>query len=123
MLRGPHSSPRYGSLTFWWLNIKEAKNKTKIECLFQEPVFTPSDKEFIESLGHHVVESPRGFDKIDHSSLLFGVHLYRPIYAKALEHSLPAIFVGTDLDVWDWYVPLPLRNIMTISRGADTGKG
>ncbi|KFH41585.1 hypothetical protein ACRE_076920 [Hapsidospora chrysogenum ATCC 11550] len=85
MLHGPHSSPTAAR-----------------SADFLEPVFTPSDKKFIESLGHQVVESPGGFDKIDDSSMLFGVHLYRPIYAKALDRSLPAIFVGTDLDVWDW---------------------
>ena len=92
----------------WWTRTnmsgkhKEAIHKSKIECFFQEPVFTTSDKEFIESLGHHVVESPRGFQMIHTRTLLFGVHLYRPIYVKALENYLPAMFVGTDLDVWDW---------------------
>lgn len=75
---------------------------TKIDMYFQEPIFTASDRGFIESLGHNVVESPRGFEIISSDTLLFGVHLYRPIYAKALEGDLPAIFVGTDLDVWDW---------------------
>lgn len=34
-------------------------------------------------------------------TLLFGVHLYRPVYASSLEASLPAMFVGTGWDVWD----------------------
>ncbi|KAF4119946.1 SRR1 [Geosmithia morbida] len=80
----------------------EKKNGSKIECTFQEPIFTASDKKFIESLGHKVVETPGGFEHINTCTALFGVHLYRPIYAKALEGDLPAIFVGTDLDVWDW---------------------
>jgi hypothetical protein len=79
----------------------EDKLKRKIDCVFQEPVFTESDKDFITSLGHRVVDSPQGFDLVASDTLLFGVHLYRPIYSKALEHYLPAVFVGTDLEVWD----------------------
>lgn len=79
----------------------EAKFDVKMKCIFQEPVFTESDKAFITSLGHRVVDDPEGFDLVTSETLLFGVHLYRPIYAKALGRCLPAVFVGTDLDVWD----------------------
>lgn len=79
----------------------EGKLGRKIECVFQEPVFTEPDKAFITSLGHQAVDSPQGFDMVKPGTLLFGVHLYRPIYAKALESCLPAVFIGTDLDVWD----------------------
>lgn len=85
-------------------SFAEEKSNAKVECVLQEPVFTASDRSFLESLGHRVVDSPKGFDMIDEDSLLFGVHLYRPIYTKALERNLPAVFVGTDLDVWDRYV-------------------
>lgn len=79
----------------------EGKLGRKIDCVFQEPVFTEPDKAFIASLGHRVVDSPQGFDLVASDTLLFGVHLYRPIYSKALERCLPAVFVGTDLEVWD----------------------
>ncbi|KAF4973938.1 hypothetical protein FZEAL_9124 [Fusarium zealandicum] len=73
----------------------------KIECVFQDPVFSASDKAFLVNLGHSVVETPAGCDMIDQDTLFFGVHLYKPIYAMALEKALPAIFVGTGWDVWD----------------------
>lgn len=79
----------------------EKATGSKIECIFQDPVFTQSDKDFLASLGHQVVETPAACDMIDANSLLYGIHLYRPIYAMALEKSLPAIFVGTGWDVWD----------------------
>ncbi|CAG9993660.1 unnamed protein product [Clonostachys byssicola] len=79
----------------------EKRDKTKVKCYFQDPVFGEADKAFIVSLGHDVVSSPEGFEKVDGNTLLSGVHLYRPIYAKALEKCLPAVFIGTDLDVWD----------------------
>lgn len=63
-------------------------------------MFSTSDQSFLESRGHRVVESPDGFDLIDGKTLVFGIHLYRPIYAQALK-SLPAAFVGTDFDTWD----------------------
>ncbi|KAM0424990.1 hypothetical protein ACHAPT_009791 [Fusarium lateritium] len=73
----------------------------KIECFFQDPVFNASDKAFLTNLGHTVVETPAGCEMIDRDTFFFGVHLYKRIYAMALEKSLPAIFVGTGWDVWD----------------------
>lgn len=73
----------------------------KIRCIFQEPIFTKSDTDFITSLGHEVIDAPKGADHIDEDTFFFGVHLYRAIYAGALEKHLPAIYVGTDWDTWD----------------------
>lgn len=73
----------------------------KIECIFQDPVFTESDKQFLTNLGHTVVETPTGCEMITSETLFFAIHLYRPIYAMALENHLPAIFVGTGWDTWD----------------------
>ncbi|KAM3468998.1 hypothetical protein MY5147_007410 [Beauveria neobassiana] len=52
-------------------------------------------------LGHRVVSSPAAYSLIDNATLLLAVHLYRPIYAAALQLNLPAIFIGTGWDVWD----------------------
>lgn len=75
-------------------------------CYFQEPLFTKSDKALISRLGHTVVDSPRGCDLVDGNSLVFAVHLYRPVYAMALRRHVPAIFVGTGWDVFDLSVAL-----------------
>jgi hypothetical protein len=45
------------------------------------------------------------FDMIGPKTLFFGVHLYRGVYAKSLETSSPAIFVGTDWSAWDMLLP------------------
>ncbi|OAQ76893.1 SRR1 domain-containing protein [Purpureocillium lilacinum] len=94
----------------------ERLTRTTIPCLFQEPIFSASDAAFLTaSLGHSVVEHPRGCHAVDRRALLYGVHLYRPIYALALAggggagggretrayEDLPAVFVGTGWDVWD----------------------
>jgi hypothetical protein len=73
----------------------------KIDCFFQDPVFNTSDKAFLKNLGHTVVETPAGCEMIDQDTFFFGVHLYKPIYAMALEKHLPVIFVGTGWEVWD----------------------
>ncbi|KAH7136695.1 hypothetical protein B0J13DRAFT_79851 [Dactylonectria estremocensis] len=73
----------------------------KIDCVFQDPVFTQSDKDFLASLGHEVVETPAAFDMVDADTFLYGIHLYQGIYTMALKSSLPVIFVGTGWDVWD----------------------
>ncbi|KAG9254092.1 uncharacterized protein F5Z01DRAFT_116813 [Emericellopsis atlantica] len=83
------------------VQVLEHQSHTSIDCAFQEPVFTTSDKEFIKSLGHRVVDSPEGFDMVGQDTLLFGIHLYRPIYIQAMEKATPIMFVGTELDVWD----------------------
>jgi hypothetical protein len=73
-----------------------------ILCTFQEPVFSAVDKEFLQSLGHTVVESPDAYQLVDSSTLLFGNHLYRSIYEEALSRCLPRMFVGTGGDsIWD----------------------
>ncbi|RDA85028.1 hypothetical protein CP532_4579 [Ophiocordyceps camponoti-leonardi (nom. inval.)] len=72
-----------------------------IQCVFQEPLFTPSDRVFLAGLGHQVVDSPEAFGYISHDSFLFGIHLYRPVYAMALGDELPALFVGTGWHVWE----------------------
>lgn len=72
-----------------------------IQCFFQEPLFTASDRDFVRSLGHEVVESPRGFEMVDRETLVFGIHLYRDIYSQAISRSVPAVFIGTGLNVWE----------------------
>ncbi|KAI8203702.1 hypothetical protein K4K52_005248 [Colletotrichum sp. SAR 10_76] len=72
-----------------------------IPCSFQEPRFTPNDTKFLENLGHEVVESPVAFEAVDEDTLVFAIHMYRPIYEATLEKALPAMFVGTGWDVWD----------------------
>ncbi|KAF7560462.1 hypothetical protein G7046_g3701 [Stylonectria norvegica] len=84
----------------------EALTKQDIKCVFQDPAFAQSDKDFLASLGHEVVETPAGCDMVDADSFIFAVHLYRPIYAMALERHSPAIYVGTGWEVWERIVSL-----------------
>lgn len=88
-------------LTLLALDDAEAQSGTKIDCFYQEPRFAQPDKDFISSLGGKVVESPESYKLVGADTLVFGVHLYRDIWAAALERSLPGIFVGTGWDVWD----------------------
>ncbi|KAI1212136.1 uncharacterized protein F4807DRAFT_458339 [Annulohypoxylon truncatum] len=76
-------------------------NRVPIRCLFQEPIFNSVDEAFIRSLGHEVVHSPGGFEQVGTSTLVFGIHLYRDVYAQALAGHLPAVFVGTPREVWE----------------------
>lgn len=77
------------------------QGKQDIKCYFQEPCFTPGDKEFLRGFGYEVVESPIGFDLVSENSLVFGIHLYRDIYSKAIAQCIPAIFIGTDHETWE----------------------
>ncbi|CCF35786.1 hypothetical protein CH063_07493 [Colletotrichum higginsianum] len=80
--------------------------KETIPCSFQEPRFTPNDTEFLTNLGHQVVESPAAFEAVDEDTLVFAVHMYRPIYEATLEKASPAMFVGTGWDVWDEFATM-----------------
>ncbi|KAI0018020.1 hypothetical protein F4780DRAFT_781724 [Xylariomycetidae sp. FL0641] len=84
-----------------FLLMAEAVQQHPIRCFFQEPLFNSAEKEFIESLGHSVVSSPAGFQQVDPSTLVFGVHLYRDIYSQVLARHIPTVFVGTSYSVWE----------------------
>ncbi|KAI0886452.1 uncharacterized protein GGS22DRAFT_128933 [Annulohypoxylon maeteangense] len=79
----------------------QCDKRVPIRCLFQEPIFNSVDEAFIRSLGYEVVYSPNGFEQVSTSTLVFGIHLYRDIYAHALANNLPAVFVGTPREVWE----------------------
>ncbi|KAH6884096.1 hypothetical protein B0T10DRAFT_493595 [Thelonectria olida] len=83
--------------------VEDLENITgsKIKTVFQDPAFTTSDKEFLASLGHRVVEAPAAMALVDEDAFVFGIHLYREVYAEALEKSLPAILIGTGYSVWE----------------------
>lgn len=82
----------------------EKLNGSEIKCIHQDPIFTESDKGFLIKLGHSVVEDPGAYTEVDEATFLYGVHLYRPVYAASLETKLPCIFVGTGYDEWEGYV-------------------
>ena len=79
----------------------QSGSEEPIPCVFQEPLFSPADKAFIEGLGHRVVESPAAFDLVGPDTLLFAVHMYRDVYTCAIKNHVPAVFVGTAYEVWE----------------------
>ncbi|KAK1999473.1 hypothetical protein LX36DRAFT_574184 [Colletotrichum falcatum] len=88
------------------VEVLSALCKEPIPCFFQEPRFTPNDAEFLTRLGHKVVESPAAFEAVDQDTLVFAVHMYRPVYEATLDKALPAMFVGTGWDVWDEFATM-----------------
>lgn len=70
-----------------------------IPCIFQEPRFTQTDKEFLEKLRAHyaVVESPEAFRYVTCRSFVFGIHLDGHVLVKALNLGrLPALIVSSE---------------------------
>ncbi|PNP78850.1 hypothetical protein FNYG_07715 [Fusarium nygamai] len=92
----------FAQLAAFEVMVEELEKITggKIETFFQDPAFSSSDKKFLESIGHTVLEDPKGTQMVDEKTLFFGVHLYRPVYNDALEGELPALFVGTSWEDW-----------------------
>jgi hypothetical protein len=81
--------------------ILEKYTSTRIECIFQEPLFTDSERAFLKDMGHTVVDHPVACQSVTRDTLLYGIHLYRELYQEALDAALPAVFVGTGWDTWD----------------------
>lgn len=81
--------------------MPESESGQEIETIYQEPRFTRPDKDFLTGLGGKTVDSPGAYELIDKSTLVFGVHLYRDIWAAALKEGLPALCVGTGWDIWE----------------------
>ncbi|CAI4214205.1 unnamed protein product [Parascedosporium putredinis] len=97
----------------------ERPDPSGVRTILQDPVFTSADRRFLAGRGHDVVDDPGAFEALKQvageegaendteargegsSTLLFGVHLYLPVYKRALEGPLPAVFVGTGWDTWD----------------------
>ncbi|KAI1635221.1 hypothetical protein F4809DRAFT_462268 [Biscogniauxia mediterranea] len=80
---------------------EEGEEPVRYCCVFQEPLFTPADRGFLEGLGHRVVETPDAFGLVGPRSLLFAVHMYRDVYTRAIARHVPAVFVGTAYEVWE----------------------
>ncbi|KAI0204053.1 hypothetical protein F4808DRAFT_414604 [Astrocystis sublimbata] len=87
-----------------FLAIIEFLQKTsghQIRCLFQEPRFNSTDKAFITSLGHEVVETPTGFQVVDPETLVYGIHVYGTICAQMVATCIPAAYIGTPYRAWE----------------------
>lgn len=66
-----------------------------IPCYFQEPMYTDADKNYIQSLGHTVVEAPIASRMVTDTSLVFAIHFPLRDYLEVLSGVLPAMLVGT----------------------------
>jgi hypothetical protein len=82
----------------------EARQEQPISCIFQEPRFSPGDIEFLSSMGHEVVESPGAFEEVGGQTMVYGIHLYRPVYNESIQKAIPVVFIGTGWEVWDGLV-------------------
>ncbi|KAK2037379.1 hypothetical protein LZ31DRAFT_176268 [Colletotrichum somersetense] len=104
------------------VEVLSALYNESIPCSFQEPRFTSNDAEFLTNLGHKVVESPAAFEAVDQDTLVFAVHMYRPIYEATLEKASPAMFVGTGWDVWDEFATMKEGDFKCMSDMHDSHK-
>ncbi|KAL1844898.1 hypothetical protein VTK73DRAFT_1545 [Phialemonium thermophilum] len=91
--------------------LLEAHCGAPVQRIIQEPCFSPTDKQFCESLGFRVVDTPTAFDMIDGETLLYGIHLYIPTWAQALRKQLPGCWVGCRVDDCERYRDLQNQDI------------
>ncbi|KAH8821914.1 hypothetical protein F5884DRAFT_106048 [Xylogone sp. PMI_703] len=77
--------------------FQSTTNET-LQCFFQDPQFTPLDKEFLVSLGYTVVEDPIAFSHVDEHTLVYAIHCYADVYAALSKGPRPTILIGTDVN-------------------------
>lgn len=70
----------------------------KIQCVFQDPQYTETDKEFLISLAGTVVDDPLAFDHIKEHTLVYAIHCYGPVYKTISSGPRPVVLIGTDVD-------------------------
>ena len=102
VVNGRHS-PRHQLAALTWLHsfLRSHHSHLSEKIIFQDPAFTPSDVQYLESLGHCVVDTPAAFDLVTKSTLLFAPHLERGIYAAALRGSeTPALCIAGDVNAF-----------------------
>ncbi|KAL3422684.1 sensitivity to red light reduced-srr1 [Phlyctema vagabunda] len=74
-------------------------------CYFQDPQFTPLDKEYLESQGYKVVDDPMAFDHITETTIVYAIHCYAEVYERVSKSSRPALLVSTDVKNFDGHAP------------------
>ncbi|KAG5978341.1 hypothetical protein E4U55_006228 [Claviceps digitariae] len=97
----------------------ETLSQATIPCTFQEPLLTAADTAFLTTRGHAVVPAPLASTAITQHTLLYGIHLYRPLYEEALRDELPCVFVGTGWETWEQLM-LPENPLQGIKHMHDT---
>lgn len=75
-----------------------------IKCYAQEPSFGPSDREYCQTLGIEVVDTPDAFKHVNSDALVFGIHFPHVAWGYALSENLPGLYVGTSLKSLDMLV-------------------
>ncbi|PQE08474.1 Sensitivity To Red Light Reduced-like SRR1 protein [Rutstroemia sp. NJR-2017a BBW] len=70
----------------------------KIQCIHQDPQFTDTDKEFLQTLEGTVVDDPAAFGHVTEDSLVYAIHCYAPVYTTISEGPKPKVVIGTDID-------------------------
>ena len=81
-------------------NLVEILRKTQPidHVIFQEPQFNDVDVTFLQSLGFAVVEDPEAQLKITNKTALFAPLNSFPLTAECLQISLPALYIGNEVN-------------------------
>lgn len=77
-----------------------AKGET-VPTIFQDPVFTDLDREFLVASGHQVLEDPAAFKQIDENTLVYAIHCYSDVYENVSQAPKPAVLISTDVELFD----------------------
>lgn len=81
--------------------VPDQHSSHPIECFFQEPLYTSSDRDYLRSIGHTVVETPAASRMITPMTMVFTIHLPTREYLGCLAGAVPAMLVGTTFDRYE----------------------
>lgn len=65
---------------------------------FQDPDFTDFEKSFLRGQGYKVVDDPEAFNLVHSTTFLFAPVVADFVWAQALEHASPALYIGNRVD-------------------------
>ena len=78
-----------------FLEILALQHDIHPEIVFQEPLFTEEDVEFLTGLGYKVVDNPDGLDMITENTFLFAPGILWIVEAVALDIAHPSLYMTT----------------------------
>lgn len=75
---------------------------------FQEPCFNALDREFLESKGYTVLQTPEFEDHMTTETLVYAPAVEQAVIYAAMQAALPAIFYGSTLTWHSHHYPSPI---------------
>ncbi|KAB8976004.1 hypothetical protein FH972_026882 [Carpinus fangiana] len=110
-----------------WEDICATITNKERHLVFQDPLFTTTDKIFIAALGYEVSDSPHAYGRISEGSIVYTPHFPQRLWPQAARMGKPALIIGNRVsEVANALAKVPERKVVgravsLLEALADTG--